>query len=112
MQHICPPRHVKGKTSRNDNMVARFDILTVFGNFHRTIFNFVKALKAFFESVSFEDAIRNAVSIGGDSDTIAAITGSVAGIFYGIEDWIAKRAEEYLDPYQRQLLKNFEKLFC
>lgn len=70
------------------------------------------ALKAFFESVSFEDAIRNAVSIGGDSDTIAAITGGVAGIFYGIEDWIAKRAEEYLDPYQRQLLKNFEKLFC
>ena len=70
------------------------------------------ALKAFFESVSFEDAIRNAVSIGGDSDTIAAITGGVAGIYYGIDDWIAKRAEEYLDPYQKQLLKNFEKLFC
>ena len=70
------------------------------------------ALKAFVESVSFEDAIRNAVSSGGDSDTIAAITGGVAGIFYGIEDWIANRAEEYLDPYQRQLLKNFEKLFC
>ncbi len=40
------------------------------------------ALKAFFESTSFEDAIRNAISIGSDSDTIAAITGSIAGVFY------------------------------
>ena len=38
-----------------------------------------QALKAFFEATSFEDAIRNAISIGGDSDTIAAITGAVAG---------------------------------
>lgn len=37
-----------------------------------------QAFEAFFESTSFEDAIRNAISIGGDSDTIAAITGSIA----------------------------------
>ena len=43
-----------------------------------------QALEAFFESANFEDAIRNAVSIGGDSDTIAAITGSIAGVYYGI----------------------------
>ena len=43
-----------------------------------------QALAAFYESVGFEDAIRNAVSIGGDSDTIAAITGSIAGAFYGV----------------------------
>ena len=42
-----------------------------------------QALQAFFESVSFEDAIRNAISIGGDSDTIAAITGSIAEAYYG-----------------------------
>ena len=42
------------------------------------------ALMAFFESDSFEDAVRNAVSIGGDSDTIASIAGAVAGAFYGI----------------------------
>lgn len=41
-----------------------------------------QALMAFFESVSFEDAIRNAISIGGDSDTIAAITGGVAEAYY------------------------------
>ena len=43
-----------------------------------------QALEAFFESANFEDAIRNAVSIGGDSDTIAAITGSIAGVYYGV----------------------------
>lgn len=40
------------------------------------------ALTAFFESESFEDAIRNAISLGGDSDTLAAITGSVAWAYY------------------------------
>ena len=43
-----------------------------------------QALEAFFESKSYEDAIRNAISLGGDSDTIAAITGSIAGVYYGI----------------------------
>ena len=41
-----------------------------------------QALMAFFESSSFEDAIRNAISIGGDSDTIAAICGGVAEAYY------------------------------
>ncbi|MHB1398808.1 MAG: ADP-ribosylglycohydrolase family protein [Trichloromonadaceae bacterium] len=41
------------------------------------------ALTAFLESSDFEDAIRNAVSLGGDSDTLACITGSVAEAFYG-----------------------------
>lgn len=44
-----------------------------------------QALEAFFESESFEDAIRNAISIGGDSDTIGAITGSVAWTYYAIQ---------------------------
>ena len=43
-------------------------------------------MQAFLESDSFEDAIRNAVSIGGDSDTIAAITGSIAEAFYGMTE--------------------------
>jgi ADP-ribosylglycohydrolase len=43
-----------------------------------------KALVSFYESMSFEDAIRNAVSLGGDADTIAAITGSIAEAFYGV----------------------------
>ena len=55
-----------------------------------------QAFQAFFESDSFEDAIRNAVSIGGDSDTIAAITGSIAEAYYGADKNIADMAKKYL----------------
>lgn len=41
-----------------------------------------QAIEAFLESVGFEDAVRNAVSLGGDSDTLGAITGSIAWAFY------------------------------
>jgi len=43
------------------------------------------AIIAFLESDSFEDAIRNAISLGGDSDTLAAITGAIAWTYYGRE---------------------------
>ena len=43
-----------------------------------------EAIIAFLESVSFEDALRNAVSLGGDSDTLACITGGIAEAFYGM----------------------------
>lgn len=41
-----------------------------------------QAIQAFMESTDYEDAIRNAVSLGGDADTIAAITGSIAWAYY------------------------------
>ena len=69
------------------------------------------ALKAFFESNSFEDAIRNAISMGGDSDTIAAITGGVAGIYYGTEDY-KETAFQYLDYEQIRILEQFENIFA
>lgn len=54
------------------------------------------ALQCFFESESFEDAIRNAISIGGDSDTIGAITGAVAEAFYGIPEDIKEQAKGFI----------------
>ena len=68
------------------------------------------ALKAFFESTSFEDAIRNAISVGGDSDTIAAITGGVAGIYYGTEGY-KETVYQYLDNEQIRILEQFTKVF-
>ncbi|MBZ5796453.1 ADP-ribosylglycohydrolase family protein [Burkholderia contaminans] len=47
-----------------------------------------QAIIAFLESRDFEDAIRNAISLGGDSDTLAAITCNIAEAAYGIPDWI------------------------
>ena len=67
------------------------------------------ALSAFFESESFEDAIRNAVSVGGDSDTIAAITGSLAEAYYDVPDEHWQKAEPYLSEELRQNVEVFYK---
>lgn len=66
-----------------------------------------QALEAFFESTSFEDAIRNAISIGGDSDTIAAITGSVAEAYYGVPANLRETAISFLDECLIYIIKNF-----
>ena len=66
------------------------------------------AIEAFIEAASFEDAIRNAISIGGDSDTIAAITGSIAEAYYGIPGNIRDQAIQYLDKVQIDILNEFE----
>ncbi|MDR2561505.1 MAG: ADP-ribosylglycohydrolase family protein [Holophagales bacterium] len=55
-----------------------------------------EAIIAFLESGNFDDAIRNAVSLGGDSDTLAAITGSIAEAYYGISGEMFKEATDYL----------------
>ena len=67
-----------------------------------------QALEAFFESTSFEDAVRNAISIGGDSDTIGAICGAVAGAYYGVPEEIRMKAETFLDKPLLDALHDFE----
>ena len=68
-----------------------------------------QAIVAFLESVDFEDAIRNAISLGGDSDTLAAITGSIAEAAYGIPDTIREKACSYLDDTLKDVLERWEK---
>lgn len=55
-----------------------------------------EAIVCALEATDFEDAIRNAISIGGDSDTIGCITGSIAEPLYGIPDDIRRQGLEYL----------------
>ena len=62
-----------------------------------------QAIVSFLESENFEDAIRNAISIGGDSDTLAAITGSIAEATYGIPEDIKEKAISYLDNKIKKL---------
>ena len=71
-----------------------------------------QALEAFFESTSFEDAVRNAISIGGDSDTIGAICGAVAGAYYGVPDDIRAQAETFLPPHLLETLHDFQHACC
>ena len=68
-----------------------------------------QAIVAFLESTDFEDAIRNAISLGGDSDTLAAITGSIAEAAYGIPDWITDKVYTYLDEPLKDVLRRWEK---
>lgn len=67
-----------------------------------------QAIEAFLESKSFENAIRNAISLGGDSDTLAAITGGIAEAYYGIPTDIRKLALTFLDEKLLRLLLEFE----
>ncbi len=56
-----------------------------------------EAIMCFLESTDFEDAIRNAVSLGGDCDTQAAMAGAIAEAYYGIPDDIKDQVFEYFD---------------
>ncbi len=65
------------------------------------------ALAAFFDSEDFEDAIRNAVSVGGDSDTIAAITGSIAEAYYGVPEELWQEARSRLTAELAEIVDRF-----
>jgi ADP-ribosyl-[dinitrogen reductase] hydrolase len=67
-----------------------------------------QAIVAFLESTDFESAIRLAVSIGGDSDTIAAITGSIAEAFYGVPEHFKSAVLDYLPDEFIKVLSNFD----
>lgn len=70
-----------------------------------------QAIIAFLDSTDFEDAIRNAVSIGGDSDTIACICGGISQAFYGLPESIAKEAFARLDEALREVVLEFNSRF-
>ena len=53
-------------------------------------------------------ASRNAISLGGDSDTLAAITGSIAEAAYGIPDWIKDKTISYLDESLKDVVIRWE----
>ena len=58
-----------------------------------------EAIVAFLDSHSYEDAVRNAVSLGGDSDTLACITGGIAEAFYGgVPKYVQTKVKELLTP--------------
>ena len=51
---------------------------------------------------------RNPISLGGDSDTLATITGSIAEAAYGIPDWIKDKAISYLDESLKAVVRRWE----
>ena len=59
------------------------------------------------QSTSFEDAIRRAVSLGADADTLGAIVGSIAEARWGIPDDIRQKTMEYLPEEMKHVIANF-----
>ena len=79
----------------------------------RSDYSVPPAIEAFFESSDYESAIRKAISIGGDSDTIAAIAGSIAEAYYGsIPEDIRKKGRLLLDSGLKRVLDEFEEKYC
>ncbi len=70
-----------------------------------------QALEAFLEGEDFEDVIRCAISIGGDSDTIAAMAGSIAEAYYGIPEENKETALSYLDFPLLSVVEVFEEKY-
>jgi ADP-ribosylglycohydrolase len=68
-----------------------------------------EAFECFFESESYEACIRNVMYIGGDTDTLAAIAGAVAGAFWEIPVSFVAKADEYLDDDIKAVIKRFDK---
>ena len=69
------------------------------------------ALKAFSEGDSFEDVVRRAVALGGDSDTICSMAGAIAEPFYGgVPEKISGLCEKYLDSDLKKVMESFESI--
>jgi ADP-ribosylglycohydrolase len=71
-----------------------------------------EAFRCFYEATDFEDAIRNAISIGGDSDTMAAITGSMAEAKWGVPEVIKSTALARLETELSACFERFAVQFC
>jgi ADP-ribosylglycohydrolase len=71
-----------------------------------------QAIRAFLESDNFEDAVRKAISLGGDSDTLACMAGGIAQAFFGeVPEVIATRVFELLDKQLGNMTRKFTEEF-
>ena len=78
----------------------------------RASYSVPPAIEAFLESDSYESAIRKAISIGGDSDTIACMAGGIAQAYYReIPEYMKQRAMGILDSGLKKVVCEFEEKF-
>lgn len=107
MEHL-PKEEIKSYISRLYDYNLDFTIaeLRPYYEFNETCQGSVpQAIVAFLESNDYESAIRLAISLGGDSDTIACITGGIAEGYYGVPEEMKAHALSLLPPEMREVVK-------
>jgi ADP-ribosylglycohydrolase len=113
-------RHVRDKDEIRQRLAARFgydlgftlDAIRPTYRFNETCQDTVpQALVAFLESTGYEDAIRNAISLGGDADTLACITGGIAEAYYGVPDDLARKCLALLDDRGVGVVRRFRERY-
>ncbi len=67
-----------------------------------------QAIVCALQAEDFEDAVRNAISIGGDSDTIGCITGGIAEAIYGVPEALRGKGLSFLEEDLKQVVEAFE----
>lgn len=77
----------------------------------KTVNSVPYALYCFLISENFEDCLRKSISIGGDTDTIAAIACSIAGAYYGIDDELIKQAKPFINCNYQNIIDDFNKKY-
>lgn len=111
----CPKSGIKTHIEREFgyDLSARLDDLRETCSFDLSCRGSVPpSIIAFLESDGYEDALRNAISLGGDADTMACITGGIAAAFYGgLPEAIRARALEMLDVRLRRVVEEFTARF-
>ncbi|MBR3142967.1 MAG: ADP-ribosylglycohydrolase family protein [Clostridiales bacterium] len=114
-RHGCSKENIRTRLEKDFKMsFVPLDLIRGSYSFDsRSEYSVPPAIEAFFESSDYESCIRKAISIGGDSDTIAAIAGGIAEAYYGIiPDEIRKKGRLLLDSGLKRVLDEFEERYC
>ena len=100
IKHFIEENYFKIEDLKNNEMSIK--------DFHINCVETVKqSLSSFLNSDNFEDAVRNAIALGGDSDTLASITGGIAAAYYGIPEDMCNDVLNYLDEYLIKIHDDF-----
>lgn len=114
---IVMARQGKSKDEIEEVMNGYYDLSTTVDEYRAMSFGhgqeicqvtMPQALACFFEGKNYTDVIRNCISIGGDSDTIAAIAGGIADAFYGVPKWADRYAKSVLSDELKGICNKFE----
>lgn len=113
-RHNSTKKEIKEFVEKCLDLSLEYDLTYLSNNYtftSKAISSVPQAIYCFLASNSFEDTIRKTIAIGGDVDTTAAISGSIAGAYYDIPQDILTQARRFISPEYEAILKKFSKTY-